>query len=123
MPYINTRTNEFPLFIGDIPFHELGWEEGQPVPDYFQEVEVEPIPIASENQVYESRQPELVDGKGVQKHFIRVLTQEEIDRKNARIAAEDARRAEQGLPPRERPVVLDENGNIVIDQFGNSVDI
>jgi hypothetical protein len=51
------------------------------------------------------------------------LTQEEIDRKNARIAAEDARRAEQGLPPRERPVVLDENGNIVIDQFGNSVDI
>ena len=122
MIYINTRTNEFPLFIGDIPFHEIGWEEGQPVPDYFQEVEVEPIPIASENQVHESRQPELVDGRWIQKHFIRVLSQEEIDASNARKEAEKQRLLDAGLKPLERPVILDENGNIIFDVYGNMVE-
>lgn len=121
MPYIDTRTNEFPLFVGDIPFYELGWEEGQPVPDYFQEVEVEPIPTVGENQVYESRQPELVDGKWVQKHFVRVLSQEEIDASNARKLAEEQRLLDAGLKPVERPVILDENGKIIFDTYGNPV--
>lgn len=115
---LNTKTQEFPLGIGDIPIYEPKWKETDLLPDYFVEVEIAPFPFAEPHQAIMSNPPALIDGKWVQTHYVRNLTNEEIAASNAYKEGREQWRANHGLPPELRPVTLDENGKIILDQYG-----
>lgn len=121
MAYINIKTNEFPLFIGDIPLYEIDWTEDQPIPDYFEEVEIDPVPVVADDETYESIPPFKYNGKWVQKHFTRKLTEEELNLSKLRKEQELAKIKEMGIPIPTQTVVLDDNNNVIIDQYGNLV--
>jgi hypothetical protein len=115
---LNTKTQEFPLGIGDIPIYEPNWVEGNPIPEYFVEVEITPFPFAEPHQAVMSNFPDLIDGKWVQTHYVRDLTDEEIAATNSYKEGREQWRTNHGLPPELRPVVLDENGKIILNEYG-----
>ena len=65
-----------------------------------------------------SNTPEIIDGKWIQTHYLRDLSQEEITLMADRKAQIEQRRLDLGLKPSLRPVTLDENGKIILDQYG-----
>jgi hypothetical protein len=115
---LNTKTQEFPLGIGDISLYEPNWVEGNPIPDYFVEVEITPFPHAESHQIILNNPPALIDNKWVQTSYVRDLTDEEIAATNAYKEGREEWRANHGLPPELRPVTLDENGKIILDEYG-----
>ena len=114
----NTRTQDFPLSKVDIAFYEPNWKETDPIPDYFVEVEIAPFIHAEPHQTMMSNTPEIIDGKWIQTHYLRDLSQEEITLMADRKAQIEQRRLDLGLKPSLRPVTLDENGKIILDQYG-----
>jgi hypothetical protein len=79
--YIDTNTDRYPLFIGDVQLEAPSWEPGVSLPNGWFEVEETSMPIATEeNIIYYEDAPELVDGAYIQKWSARQLSQEELDR-------------------------------------------
>lgn len=115
---LNTKTQEFPLGIGDIPLYEPNWTETDPLPDYFVEVEIAPFPIAKDGEIIVSNPPAIIDGKWVQTFYVRDLTEEEIVASNSHKEGRAQWRENHGLPPELRPRTVDENGKIIFDEYG-----
>jgi hypothetical protein len=117
---LNTKTQEFPLGVGDIPIYEPNWTEADPIPDYFVEVEIAEFPVAETHQIIMSNLPALIDGKWVQTHYVRNLTDEEIAATNAHKEGREEWRANHGLLPELRLRTIDENGKIILNEYGQT---
>ncbi len=79
--YIDTETNAYPLFEGDI---KLLCPEVEGIPERFAEVLESPFPVISETQVFEETDPVINElGKYERVYIVRELTQEELQSKKA----------------------------------------
>lgn len=74
--YLNTETKEYPRHQGDLEL--LGWSVGEPLPEYWVEVEEVSAPETSEGEVTVELEPKLVDGIWIQQWEVHVLTDEEL---------------------------------------------
>lgn len=81
--YLNTNTNEYPRFIGDIQIEFPSWNFGDELPSNWVEVEEVENPAYSDNEILEELQPKLVNGKYKQQWVVRKMTAEESERYNA----------------------------------------
>lgn len=84
--YLNTETNEFPRFQGDLEL--LGWVAGTPLPHGWVEVEQAEYPtdIPTDFKVV-ANEPEQVNGKWIMNFSVIPMTEEEIERRNAPVTA------------------------------------
>lgn len=83
MLFINPD-NEYPRHIGDLQLAHPGWEEGQPLPDGWRQVEyATELPEVEEDEVIYELSPTMVGGKLTQVFAVRPMTAEELERKNA----------------------------------------
>jgi hypothetical protein len=83
MLYLNTETNEYPRYVGDLEL--LGWKLGEELPLNWVEVIQDPTPHITENETYYLEFPQLIDGIWKAVWTIRNLTPEEIELKNTPI--------------------------------------
>lgn len=73
--YLNVETNEYPRHDGDLEL--LGWKVGDPLPENWVEVSIDPIPEVDENQTYQLQEPQLIDGQWRATWSVRAITDEE----------------------------------------------
>jgi hypothetical protein len=74
--YLNTETNEYPRFAGDLEL--LGWEQGTPLPENWVEVEIADAPEHSEQEVVYENAPTKVGDVWKQSWNVRALSDEEL---------------------------------------------
>jgi hypothetical protein len=75
--YLNTQTNEYPLFAGDLEL--LGWKQGTPLPENWVEVERTDVPEHSATEVAYENSPTKVGDIWKQSWGIRTLSNEELE--------------------------------------------
>jgi hypothetical protein len=73
--YLNTITNEYPRYDGDLEL--LGWQVGQPLPEGWAEVIPSPEPVPGDGEVVQSQPPVLADGQWYMSWLVREMTPEE----------------------------------------------
>jgi hypothetical protein len=78
--YLNTITNEYPRYIGDL--YLIGYEDGQTLPDGWVEVIETIAPDIQDGKINYEETPIEIDGVWTQQWATRDLTQEEIDKSN-----------------------------------------
>ena len=87
MPYLNTLTNEYPRYQGDLEL--LGWEEGQPLPENWVVVAEMPTPTTTYTQCFFELPPKEVNGVYIQQFDVRDLTPEELEAKGPEYTEEE----------------------------------
>ena len=76
--------NEYPKHIGDLKLAHPNWQEGDALPNGWQEVAyASEVPSRGENEVVYETEPTLINGKLTQTFAIRPMTAEEIERRDA----------------------------------------
>lgn len=77
MIFLNTETNQYPLFIGDLEL--IGWHQGEELPNNFVQVVEVDQPTFLSGQTIDENFPEQ-DASGIWKQswLVRDLTEEEI---------------------------------------------
>jgi hypothetical protein len=73
--YLNTQTQEYPRFIGDLQL--LGWVVGEPLPENWVEVTSINPPTITNNQIATEEFPVNIDGTWSMSWVVRELTEEE----------------------------------------------
>lgn len=76
--FYNLKTEEYPLFIGDILLIDPSWNDDKKLPDDIVFVEKTTKPEQIENKRIIELKPEFIDGIWKQKFSYRNLTEEEI---------------------------------------------
>jgi hypothetical protein len=76
MLFYNTKTQEYPRYVGDLQL--LGWNIGEPLPENWVEVENNSPAIDVATQTFTEELPELVDGRYVRKYQVRNFLPEEL---------------------------------------------
>jgi hypothetical protein len=74
--YLNTHTNEYPRFAGDLEL--LGWEQGTSLPENWVEVERVDVPEHSATEVAYENPPTKVGDVWKQSWNIRAFSDEEL---------------------------------------------
>lgn len=77
MAYLKIATNEFPLYIVDVQNENEGWDESQPLPDDYVEVQPVPVPELAERQYLTEEFPIEVDGQWQLNYVVKTYTDEE----------------------------------------------
>lgn len=77
--YINPSENIYPRFSGDIQLIDPTWEEGQPLPEGWEEVNPIDPPQVAEGQYWIEVPPVKVDGIWHREFEVKTYTQEELD--------------------------------------------
>jgi hypothetical protein len=87
--FINTVTFEYPRHQGDVRLvhPEIGDEFVLPEGSPFVEVEDTPVPEAGVDEVLTEAMPVLTGGKWVRQFSVRAMTQQELDDRQAQLAA------------------------------------
>lgn len=79
--YLNTVTNEYPRFDGDLEL--LGWTVGEPLPENWVKVEYVDPPVVGVDETYQITEPTLhEDGVWRIGWTVRAMTPEEIERRD-----------------------------------------
>jgi len=99
--YIDTNSNTYPLYPGDITLVSPSWSLGDPLPSGWFEVEPTDPPIVTNTQTYYEEAPLLGDGTYTQVWGVRELTQEELDTIQAPITARQKLKTVVGLTDAE----------------------
>ena len=99
--YIDTITNTYPLYPGDVALVAPSWSLGDPLPTGWFSVEPTEPPAISETQTYYEDAPALVDGAYVQVWLTRDLTQSELEFRAAPFTAREKLRTIVGLTDAE----------------------
>jgi hypothetical protein len=84
--YINPN-GDYPRHIGDIKLDSPSWIEGQDLPEGWKAVVESSYPLISADEIAEETFPVLTDGVYVQTFNVRLLTSDEIARRDAPITA------------------------------------
>lgn len=84
--FLNTRTNQFPVFQDDIKKKHPLWSEENRIPSYFVEVQETEVPELTFNQKLEYGTPELVDGEYRVTWIVTNLTPTELTAKKTELA-------------------------------------
>jgi hypothetical protein len=88
--YIDTTTNRYPLFIGDIQIVDPSWNLGDNLPEGWFEVQETSMPInPPENSIYYEVAPVMIDGIYTQTWEMKELSSEEQERISAPITAKN----------------------------------
>ena len=74
--YLNTHTNEYPRFAGDLEL--LGWEQGTPLPENWVEVERTDVPEHSAIEVAYENPPIKVGDVWEQSWSVRAFSDKEL---------------------------------------------
>lgn len=78
--YINTNTNEYPIYIGDIQILYPDFKEGDALPDgIFEVIETEMPQPTWENVVTLKPTPDFIDGKYYSAWDVLILTPEQVE--------------------------------------------
>lgn len=99
--YIDTNSNTYPLYPGDIMLVSPSWSLGDPLPSGWFEVQPVDPPSISSTEMYYEEAPSLVDGVYTQVWNTRSLTQEELDAVQAPITARQKLKTVVGLTDAE----------------------
>jgi len=99
--YIDTNSNTYPLYPGDIMLVSPSWSLGDPLPSGWFSVEPTEPPSITGIQTYYEEAPALVDGVYTQTWNIRNLTQEELDAAQAPVTARQKLKTIVGLTDAE----------------------
>lgn len=99
--YINTDTNTYPLYPGDIMIAHPGWTTEDPLPNGWAPVVATEPPTISGNQMYYEEQPSLIDGVYHQVWSVRDLTPEELEIQQAPFTARQKLKTVVGLTDAE----------------------
>ena len=84
--YINTDTNEYPLYEGDIRLHYPDMGNEFILPNNFAEVFESDLPVITDTQTFAETTPKLnADGSYERVYVIRDLTEEELQRNQEQI--------------------------------------
>lgn len=84
MLFLNTKTNEYPRYQGDLEL--LGWIYGEPLPtDWVEVVSVEPPIEVPKNSKVVEQTPIEIEGGWTQVFKIEPMTAEEIEQRDAPI--------------------------------------
>lgn len=85
--YINKKTNEYPLYEGDIRLIYPDMGEEFILPEDFMEVTETPLPIVTETQTFTEAMPKLNDDGSYERvYVIRDWTEEELKRNQEQVA-------------------------------------
>ena len=84
MYFFNTVTGEYPRHQGDLEL--LGWTVGEPLPQDWVEVLPSEVPALGQNQKLVELAPKLIDGVWTQRFSVADLTEEELARREERLA-------------------------------------
>jgi hypothetical protein len=99
--YIDTNTNTYPLYPGDVLLVSPSWSLGDPLPTGWFSVEPTDLPTISETQTYYEGAPIIVDGIYTQVWLTRDLTQSELEFRAAPFTAREKLRTVVGLTDAE----------------------
>ena len=99
--YIDTNSNTYPLYPGDIALVSPSWSAGDPLPSGWFEVQQTTPPTINSTQLYYEEAPSLVDGVYTQVWNVRELTQEELDAIQAPVTARQKLKTVVGLTDAE----------------------
>ena len=70
---------QYPLFDGDAKVNNAFWEEGYPLPEFWEPVSPADRPTCADDEVCEQTMPELVSGQWVMRWIIRPKTEQELN--------------------------------------------
>lgn len=99
--YIDTNSNTYPLYPGDIMLVSPSWSMGDPLPSGWFEVQQTTPPTITSTQLYYEEAPSLADGVYTQVWNVRELTQEELDAIQAPVTARQKLKTIVGLTDAE----------------------
>jgi hypothetical protein len=99
--YIDTNTNTYPLYPGDVMLVSPTWQLGDELPNGWFAVEPTDPPTISDTQMYQEATPDLVDGVYVQAWTVRNLTEEELAIRQAPTTAREKLKMVVGLTDAE----------------------
>lgn len=99
--YIDTNTNTYPLYPGDVLLVAPTWALGDPLPTGWHSVEPTEPPVISEAQTYYEVAPLVVDGIYTQSWGIRDLTETELESRMAPFTAREKLKTVVGLTDAE----------------------
>jgi hypothetical protein len=99
--YIDTNSNTYPLYPGDIMLVSPSWSLGDPLPSGWFSVEPTELPSITDTQTYYEEAPVLVDGIYTQVWNVRELTQIELDAAQAPVTARQKLKTIVGLTDAE----------------------
>lgn len=99
--YIDTNTNTYPLYPGDIMLVSPSWQPGDALPNGWFSVEPTEPPTISGTEIYEEATPDLVDGAYIQAWMVRNLTEEELAIRQAPTTAREKLKTVVGLTDAE----------------------
>jgi hypothetical protein len=88
MPYINTLTNEYPLYVVDLQQADPDWTEGASLPEGFAEVEIAEPPVITERQYLEELPPAFSGEAWKVDFLVKDLTDEEFEQNQNALARE-----------------------------------
>lgn len=95
--YIDTNTDRYPLYPGDIIREVEGWSMGDALPSGWYAVTPSELPEISANETYTELAPIQVDGIYTQQWGTRDLTAEELERVMAPMTARQKLKDAAGL--------------------------
>jgi hypothetical protein len=99
--YIDTNSNTYPLYPGDIMLVSPSWSMGDSLPSGWFEVEPTAPPAITSTETYYEDTPSLMDGVYTQVWSVRELTQEELDTIQAPATARQKLKTVVGLTDAE----------------------
>lgn len=89
MPYINTLTNEYPLYVVDLQKADPNWAEGLLLPEGFADVEIVGPPAITERQYLEELAPAFNGEKWQVNYLVKELTDAEFEERQRILAREE----------------------------------
>lgn len=89
MPYINTLTNEYPLYVVDLQKIDPEWTEGSLLPEGVADVEIVEPPAITERQYLEELAPAFNGEKWQVNYLVKELTDAEFEEKQRILAREE----------------------------------
>lgn len=89
MPYINTLTNEYPLYVVDLQRADPNWTEGLLLPEGFADVEIVEPPAITERQYLEELAPAFNGEKWQVNYLVKELTDAEFEERQRILAREE----------------------------------
>lgn len=89
MPYINTLTNEYPLYVTDLQKVDPNWTEGPLLPEGFADVEIVEPPVITERQYLKELPPAFNGEKWQVIYLVKDLTEEEFQKRQELLAREE----------------------------------